>query len=245
MTTVTTYGTNGNDIIDTEAGRVWIPGFPNPFQNDLIYAYDGDDYVTCRGLNDTVYGGHGDDDIISLGATLNAYGEWGDDSIQGASGNDTIVGGIGADTLLGGSGNDNLYGDSGNDELHGENGNDFMKGFTGDDLLFGGYGIDTIEGGSGNDTLYGDHQRDYLTGGSGSDDFMTWGMANGDQDVIHDYEDNTDTIYTNVDPEILSWYYNSSLDQTVIHSHSHNVHYALIDGDVTADLTTDDFGTYG
>lgn len=113
----TAYGTNGNDVI---AG-IALSGF----QDDLIYALDGDDSVSGNAGNDTIHGG---------------------------AGNDSLYGGDGNDLLFGGDGNDILRGVSGNDTLFGGDGDDYLQGYSGTNTLDGGAGNDTLYGGSGSDT---------------------------------------------------------------------------------------------
>ncbi|MBN1364873.1 MAG: putative Ig domain-containing protein [Syntrophaceae bacterium] len=112
-----TYGTNKPDYIVTS------------YDNDLIYALQGED---------TVYSGEGYDII---------YGYNGKDMLFGEGGNDTIYGGNGKDFIDGGSGKDVLYGG---------NGTDYLDGSSGNDKLIGGLGRDTLPGGDGSDTyLFG------------------------------------------------------------------------------------------
>jgi Ca2+-binding RTX toxin-like protein len=171
------YGTNGSDIIDTLSGAT--------NGADVIYGYNGNDFIWASGGADTIYGGNGDD------------------YINGGSGNDLMIGGNGADQFNGGTGVDTVsYDDSTEgvivslvsgegfggtaeddtlanvenvtgswyaDMLVGDNGNNVLAGLGGNDTLKGGGGSDTLYGDSGNDTLKGGGGADTLNGGSGVD----------------------------------------------------------------------------
>ncbi len=115
----TIYGHEGNDVI---YGYRQVADYDNNF----LYAGDGDD---------TVYAAHGDD------------------YVEGNDGNDNIYGYNGVDTIYGGSGNDTLRGGNHDDVLYGEDGNDILLGENNDDTLIGGLGIDTLTGGGGYDTF--------------------------------------------------------------------------------------------
>ena len=192
----TVEGTSANDSIDIryrgdpDGDRVdnndaTLPGAgPN---DDLIYAYGGDDDVSSGRGNDEVYGGDGNDGIEgSVGTdTLfggdgndEVYGDADEDSLFGGAGNDRLYGGddddwvdagIGNDTAHGDDGDDSIDGGSGDDTLYGGDGDDEIDGGSGDDVVYGGDGDDSIGGRSGNDTLFGDSGDDRLEGGSGQD----------------------------------------------------------------------------
>ena len=117
----TVEGTNGSDTIDVnytgdpDGDRVdhndAIIAGAAP-QDDLIYAYGGNDMVDAGAGNDVVYGGDGNDTV---------YGEAGDDKIYTEEGNDVAFGGTGNDKIVGSNGADTLSGDEGNDQIYGGN----------------------------------------------------------------------------------------------------------------------------
>ena len=164
------------DIVDGQDAL--LPGAaPN---DDLIFAYGGNDTVTSGLGNDQVYGGDGAD-LITTGA--------GNDDAQGDAGNDTLFGGDGNDTLTGGDGADQLFGGANNDTLTGGAGSDTLDGGDGNDRLDGGAEADSLSGGLGNDTLFGG-TGDTLYGGAGNDEITLAGNpgvvdGGADRDVIH------------------------------------------------------------
>jgi len=97
-------GTSGNDLIDInytgdpQGDRIdhndAILGNVGS-NDDIVYAYGGNDTVMAGDANDTVYGGDG---------------------------NDLIYGGVGHDVLYGDAGSDTLFGDSGDVSLYGGEG---------------------------------------------------------------------------------------------------------------------------
>ncbi len=116
---------------------------------DTIYGYEGNDVIygyrqVADYDNNFLYAGDGDDTV---------YAAHGDDYVEGNDGNDTVFGYNGVDTLYGGSGNDTLRGGNHDDVLYGEDGNDILLGENNNDTLIGGLGIDTLTGGGGNDTF--------------------------------------------------------------------------------------------
>ena len=86
-------------------------------------------------------------------------------AISGSSGDDTIIGGAGDDTIDGGGGNDTIN---------------------------GGAGDDTIDGGTGSDIIDGDTGNDLLTGGDGSDLFHFDETGEANEDIITDFETESD-----------------------------------------------------
>ena len=115
----TVEGTGGSDLIDfnytgdPEGDQIdhkdaTLPGAAP--QDDLVYAYGGNDTVKAGAGNDVVYGGDGNDTV---------YGEAGDDKIYTEQGNDVAFGGAGNDKIVGNNGADTLSGDDGNDLIYG------------------------------------------------------------------------------------------------------------------------------
>ena len=237
---------------------------------NYVYLGGGDDFFRNHGLGerqpDYVWGGDGDDHIqMSQGE---ARGEAGNDTIRwaekswGGDGDDTIdnrltpgqyvwsktfdtlaYGGNGNDLMYAGVRDNTFYGQNGNDTLIGNNNSDYLNGGANNDYLYGGDGQDDLVGGSGNDTLVGAELRDTLTGGSGADNFVTFANVNGQQDVITDFQNGVDSIgyesYLNID-----WYYDASIDQTVVLDPNQLLYIALIDGNHMATLDSSDFYAY-
>ncbi len=174
----TVQGTTGDDIIDInydgdpqgdriDAGDALIPGH-GP-DDDLVYAFGGNDTVFAGAGNDTVFGGAGDDVL---------FGGTGDDTLIGNTGDDTLFGGDGDDELRSGQGNNTFFGDDGDDDIRGGEGDDLIFGGPGnddihagggDDTVFGGEGDDRVSAGPGNDIVFGDEGNDTLFGGAGDD----------------------------------------------------------------------------
>lgn len=92
-------GTGPDGIVDgTNDNDVMVPGYEDrdgdfvdgpDGDNDIIYAYDGDDYVDAGAGDDDIDGGNGNDTIL---------GGDGNDVITSSSGADSIDGGTGIDT---------------------------------------------------------------------------------------------------------------------------------------------------
>ncbi len=160
-----------NGFVDGEGG------------NDTLWGADNRDDLRGGGNNDRVRG-FGGDDILDGGAGADTVGGGdGDDEVSGGAGNDQLWGAAGDDTLSGGDSKDKLRGGDGDDELSGGKANDELSGGRGNDLIKGDAGVDTLDGGIGNDTL---------TGGGGRDEFVF--RADGDRDVITDFQDDFDTL---------------------------------------------------
>jgi Ca2+-binding RTX toxin-like protein len=179
-----------------------------------LFGTSGDDFsfgdTDFRNLDDLIYGYEGDDFLFGL---------IGDDIIYGGRGIDFLIGDLGDDTLVGG---DNLFSievdndvlgslqfrastttspivfsEPGDDALYGGYGTDLMGGGEGDDLLFGGldadflgsFSIFTGDGNAtgsdpGNDTLNGDDGDDFLSGGDG-DDLLFGGSGS---DIVGEFQ---------------------------------------------------------
>lgn len=137
--------------------------------NDLIdYNYTGDPEGDQIDHNDAVLGNvkSNDDIVYAYGGNDTVLAGLGNDTVYGGDGNDKLYGGVGNDVLHGDAGNDTVYGDSGNDTLYGGHGDDALHGGDGNDMLDGGSGNDTLIGGAGADSLYGGDDRDLFVGGA-------------------------------------------------------------------------------
>jgi len=73
-------------------------------------------------------------------------------------------------------------------------GEDYVYGAGGNDTLSGGEGADHLFGGLGDDILIGDQGDDYLVGGAGADRFVFYPGAEGDYDIISDFDPSVDKI---------------------------------------------------
>lgn len=173
----TVEGTSGNDDInlsytgDPEGDRIdnsdaILPG-AGP-QDDLVYAYGGNDFIGSYSGNDEAYGGAGDDLIMASDGNDTLFGDEGNDWLKGQEGADSIYGGLGDDRLRGGDANDVLFGGANDDLLEGE---------AGDDSLSGGAGIDVILGGDDRDTITSVDGGDTVDGGAGGVDNDTLDLS--------------------------------------------------------------------
>ncbi|WP_462326123.1 tandem-95 repeat protein, partial [Desulfoplanes sp.] len=196
-------GTDNGETIDAGAG------------DDTIMAKAGNDTINGDTGNDTMIGGPGDDtisggsgtDLIDythaenpIDATItdsvfsvdNTYGSH--SFTDNLSGIENITGSIThANDLVGDAKANRLQGGDVDDYLAGNDGKDILFGGDGGDILSGGAGNDILRGGLGNDILSGDQGQDHLSGGGGSDRFI---YTSSDQfgDIIHDFNQNEDTL---------------------------------------------------
>ncbi|MEL7100065.1 MAG: hypothetical protein AAGM84_14665 [Pseudomonadota bacterium] len=171
--------------------------------NDTVNGGNGNDTLQGGDGDDMVFGGEGNDSLVGeegVGAldpgrhrdTLN--GGAGNDTLRGEDDHDFLIGGSGLDLLDGGDGNDDLRGQSGRDTLEGGGGVDTLRGGGDEDSLDGGNGGDLLIGEGGNDTLIGGFGSDTLRGGTGDDTFVFTNRANGQRDVLNDFQSGSDQI---------------------------------------------------
>ncbi len=132
-------GTNGNDVIITDAG------------DDGIWGDAGNDRIESGAGVDLVNGGSGDDIITDSGDT--------GDFLKGDEGNDVISNSNGIDILMGGDDKDAIFIGVDSTEVFAGQGNDFVRGGQGGDLIMGNEGDDWLEGGAGFDTTAGDNSE--------------------------------------------------------------------------------------
>ena len=154
VTTVNTYGSNGNDTLTGSRA------------DDRMDGGNGDDTIYGRSGNDILWGGNAQDRLFGEGGNDQLWGGNGDDWLQGGAGNDLIDGDNGADIIIAGSGNDIIT--SGND-------GDFVDAGSGNDVIDTGNGSDFIAGGKGNDQISAGHDSDVIAfnRGDGQDTFVT------------------------------------------------------------------------
>ncbi|WP_297767970.1 VWD domain-containing protein [uncultured Roseovarius sp.] len=249
-------GAEGNDLVNGDAGNDNLGGGPGNdtmnggegddfmgggLDDDLMDGGDGNDVVNSSSGNDTLDGGAGND---TMGANIGA------DEVNGGDGNDDIGGGTGQDTIDAGAGDDSVGGGEGNDDILGGDGNDFLAGGGRDDTIDGGAGDDSINGGDGDDDM---------TGGDGADVFVFNFFKDGDNDVITDFEDGTDSFLirttnletgeANIDNggNGLSGFLDA-LNITDVEGGAQmdiDGHLVLVEGVAAADLTLDDFSFIG
>ena len=210
------WGTNGKDTLTgDDNANVIIARDTVAGQEDLVYAYKGDDIIIggagdhdFRGDdgNDIEYGGAGSDTLHGNRGDDTLYGEDGDDFLYGEEDHDTIYGGNGVDSIRGDGGNDIIYAGAGNDiKVYGDDGNDTIHGDAGNDVLAGNEGLDTLYGDDGDDKLYGREDHDTLYGGVGNDQLYGDG-ADGDTYVGNDTlygEDGIDLLKGNKGDDFL------------------------------------------
>ena len=103
-----------------------------------------------------------------------------------------ILGRRGNETITGSQGDDRIDGRGGDDTVQGGPGDDTLRGGSGDDMLDGGIDDDILLGKTGNDTLRDGVGEDRLTGGADADNFVL--VADGDRDVVTDFELGVDTL---------------------------------------------------
>lgn len=162
----------------------------------MIFAAQGDDFISGLGGDDVICAGQGDDVVI---------GGDGFDILFGAQGNDRMFSadfgsatGIHAGTefredtrgarMFGGLGNDDMYGSNRWDRMQGGPGDDQLFGFEGRDWLRGGPGRDNVNGGAGIDDVNGSNGSDRVSvtngdsirGGNGVD----WCVITGPADLF-------------------------------------------------------------
>ena len=168
---------------------------PNTDGHDVIFAFQGDDFIETGNGDNVVHAAEGNDVVIA--------GE-GMDRIDGGDQDDWIVAGLGDDNVIGGEGNDVLFGglvigtaadfDISNPanfqtpDDYATNEAEYPTGYEGPligldatarflvptitpESVFGvpGDGRDTIDAGPGVDFLYGGFDADVLDGGDGID----------------------------------------------------------------------------
>ncbi len=106
-------------------------------------------------LAQKLFGARDDDLIFAFGGDDLLKGAAGKHWMFGGAGNDGLKGGAGKDVLYGGRGNDDLSGGAGNDMLYGGKGDDRLEGGKGNDQLTGGEGSDTFvfKAGFGHDVV--------------------------------------------------------------------------------------------
>lgn len=80
--------------------------------------------ITTSAEDDSVFGFEGNDFISSGDGNDGVFGGGGNDIIRSGNGDDVLIGGAGNDILDGGAGDDNLFGGAGTDILEGGEGAD-------------------------------------------------------------------------------------------------------------------------
>ena len=221
------YGDHGNDSLQGDKGADTLDGGEG---HDTLEGEDGDDSLSGQSGADSLLGGIGLD-------TLLGGDDW--DTLDGGAGEDVLRGGNGHDRVIGGEDNDSLRGNAGHDVLEAGKGDDLLRGDDGDDDLAGGRGNDTLLGNDGADTLNGGDGVDQMTGGAGPDVFVL--VADGDRDVIYDYEDGKDKI--DIDVSFAALTITTVLPGVVeiIHAGDTLLVQVLGGGLVATDFTASDF----
>jgi len=235
-------GTLGNDLIDInytgdrQGDRIDHNDaiFGNKGSNDdIVYAYGGNDTVKAGDANDTVYGGDGNDLIRGGVGNDVLYGDAGNDTLAGdvgcnvaygGAGDDRFIGGVGADTFYGGTGQDNLDysasasgvtvnlstsatsgGDAANDKIG--SGIDGVIGSNSADSLTGYDQQGAASGDVFTNQFYGMGGNDTISGLAGNDVIYGGGSVRAiDNQKMDELYDGTgdDTLYGSVNKDFLS-----------------------------------------
>lgn len=208
-------GTGGNDLInynytgDPDGDKIdhsdAVLGVKGS-NDDIVYAYGGNDTVAAGEGNDTVYGGDGNDSVSGGNGNDSLLGDAGNDTLNGDAGCNVSYGGAGNDVFIGGAGADTFFGGTDQDNLdYSASGTGVTVNLTTGALSGGDAGNDKI--GSGIDGVIGSNFADSLTGfdhqGTTAGDIYTnqfWG--NGGNDTISGLG-GTDLIYGGNDNDQL------------------------------------------
>ncbi|WP_417725998.1 calcium-binding protein [Roseovarius sp.] len=248
----TVAGADDDDVVSGDAGNDSLGGGPG---NDTLSGGDGDDIMGAGFGDDSMSGGLGHDVVAGGAGNDTLDGGAGNDSMSGSFGNDMISGGGGEDDIGGGTGRDTIDAGIGNDRVGGGEGNDSILGGAGNDFLAGGGRDDVIVGGTGNDTVNGGAGNDAMTGGAGADQFVFSAFAEGERDVITDFEDGIDRIFirinnpdtgtpniTNGGNGLAGFVAALGIIDTIAGAQINvNGHQLLVEGVAAANLTVDDF----
>lgn len=201
----TICGVWGNDIIYWYNGLDWIDGWDGNdtiywgTDNDTIYGWNGDDTIQWNEDNDLIYGWDGNDTIQWNSQDDILYGQDGDDTLDGADGIDTLYGWNGNDMIAGWSQADTLYWWDGNDTMSWDSDADRLAWWDGNDIIDWGSQNDVIYGNEWNDTLMGSYWDDWISWWNGWDSFQWWYGSN----TCSDYSPWTDSV-VNIDASNLS-----------------------------------------
>lgn len=165
---------------DITADNFMFTALNSDWNNNVIYVYDGNDYVEGGAGDDKIYGGAGND--VLYGGVGDDYlsGGAGNDILYGGAGNDIIDLGAGANEVHGGEGDDDItdetvsdnnivYGDGGDDTININGNNNVILGGMGDDYIASSGNNVSIDGGAGNDVIYSDIGNTNISGGEGDD----------------------------------------------------------------------------
>jgi Ca2+-binding RTX toxin-like protein len=168
------------------------------------------DTLTGNDLRNRLEGGEGNDRLSGNGDNDTLIGGGGADILDGGAGADRIIGGTGVDTALYAQSNTGVVVDlttgtgsgghaqgdtlSSVENLAGSGFDDVLRGSAADNDLFGGQGADVLNGMGGADTLFGEGGDDILTGGTGADTFEFFASNNMGNDVVTDFNTNSDFL---------------------------------------------------
>lgn len=210
-------GTEGNDNLTVTTGPVLIQGLGG---DDLLRAFNG--VATLEGgTGNDAYFVYEDNTVIieqadeGIDRVYTAIDHTLADNIEFGN-----VQGTGAVNITGNELDNNLRGNEASNELIGGAGTDFIRGQGGDDTVNGGTGVDILSGGAGADTF----------------EFS----ANGDLDLVIDFEDGIDTLF--IDPVGLAFEDITIIDfieDTLVDYGSGRF---IVEGVTASQLTEEDFG---
>lgn len=217
-------GTAGNDLIDynytgdPEGDKIdhndqILSGAAK--NDDLVYAYGGNDTVLAGEGNDKVYGGTGNDSLNGGNGNDTLYGDEGNDVLTGAAGTNFSYGGAGDDRFVGGAGADSFFGGTDQDNIDYSNSASGVTVNLTTGVLSGGDAANDHVGGDV-DGVIGSAYGDSLTGfdqqGTAAGDIYTNQFyGNGGNDTISGMGGN-DQLYGGADQDLI---YGGTGDDTV------------------------------
>ena len=148
-------GDAGANVIWAWNGNDWLQGRNG---DDILYGQDGNDVLLGGAGEDVLDGGSGVDRAeygdAAAGVRADLYApttNWGEAAGDSYVSIEVLGGSAFDDHLLGGLEADRVWGRAGDDHLHGRWGDDALYGGDGDDRLWGGAGADLLDGGAGFD----------------------------------------------------------------------------------------------
>ena len=190
------HGGAGNDTLGTLFISLGvISGYVDDTGNDKLYGGEGDDTLVGSSGADRMDGGN-DVDTVDYAfspdaVTVNLLLGSGGGSATSWSNGDTF---FSIEEVIGSDYNDMLAGSTGDETIDGGGLDDDIYGLSGNDVLLGGDGWDIIQGGDGDDDMTGGQGNDTFLFVTGPYPYFVSGEPGEGDDVIHDFELQTDRI---------------------------------------------------